>query len=391
MHESPTNKSDKPSALNDIRVAYIIDNLRREGTQTALVNLVEGLVPRGYRCRVYCLNDSHPDNVSRLQSHGAEVVVYGKWQTLSLVGPVRLFTDLLRWRPHVLQTQLFTSDISGRVLGALAGVPVRISSIRGINSHKQPWQFVCDRLTVSLVHTVTLNSPAAIPFAQAFEGVRPDQTVYIPNGIKLVSYDYMQARADVLAELGLPPDITLLGVVGRLETVKGHMYLIDAFAHLAYSLPNTILLIIGDGSLRAELEVAVARHQLTERVRFLGIRRDVPRLLVALDLCVHPSLREGMPNAIMEAMAAGCPVVASDVGGIKELLIDGESGWLVPPQDSTALAAALQDALTNRAEAHRRGAAAARRVMQYFSFDAMVQSYDELYRRLLSSKGIPSV
>jgi glycosyltransferase involved in cell wall biosynthesis len=379
MQKLPTTR---PAPL--IRIAYVIDNLRREGTQTALINLIEGLVPRGYECRVYCLNNAHPAIVGQLESAGARVVVYGKWQTLTLVGLARLFAELLRWRPHIIQTQLFASDISGRVLGALSGVPVRLSSIRGINRNKRPWQLVCDRLTVPLVQAVTFNSSAAVPFAQAFEGVRPHQVVHIPNGIAFVPHDRASARAALQDELSIPPERVLLGSVGRLEPVKGHVYLVDAFAQIAADLPHSVLLIAGEGSQRAALEAAAARHLLGERVRFLGLRGDVPRLLAALDLYVHPSLHEGMPNAVMEAMAAGCPIVASEVGGIPELLVDGESGWLVAPQDSAALAAALRYALTHEAEARRVGAAAARRVAERFSLNAMVQSYDDLYRRLLA-------
>lgn len=385
MRKPLTTRRDVSSLVPRIRVAYIIDNLRREGAQTALINLVEGLVPRGYECRVYCLNNAHPTITTQLESHGARVIIYGKWQILTLVGLVRLFVELLRWRPHLLQTQLFASDISGRILGKLAGVPVRISSIRGINRDKRPWQFVFDRLTVPLVHTVTLNSAAAFPFAQAFEGVRPYQVVHIPNGIKFAPHDRATARPELLAELRLTPESTLIGSVGRLEPIKGHTYLVDAFARLAAELPHIFLLIVGEGSLRPLLEAAAARAHLSERVHLLGTRSDVPRILAALDLYVHPSLSESMPNAIMEAMVAGCPIVASGVGGIPELLVEGKSGWLVPPEDSPALAAALRHALTHEEEARRMGAAAAQRVAQQFSFDAMVQSYDGLYRRLLAS------
>jgi glycosyltransferase involved in cell wall biosynthesis len=363
-----------------VKIAFIIDNLRREGTQLALVKLVSGLAQRGYAQRVYCLNNAHATIVQALEEHGAQVHVYGKAQIFSGIGLLHLARDLRTWQPHIVQTQLFVSDCVGRTLAPLAGVSKVVSQIQTRNIDKHLWQLWLDNLTVRYVRWVVFNSRAAIPFALTHEGVHPDQVVYIPDGVVQHDVNPFQARQQVQHELGLSPDQPLIGMVGRLFPQKGYPYLLEAMAKVVQAFPSVVLLIIGDGPERAALQHKVAALGLDQHVHFLGVRNDVPVLLAALDVYVHSSLFEGTPNAVREAMAAGKPIVATSVDGTREILADRQTGWLVMPGDAPALAQQLIYALGHLEESRLFGAAA-KQASQSFSVDAMVAAYDALYTR----------
>ncbi len=183
-------------------------------------------------------------------------------------------------------------------------------------------------------------------------------------------------------ELGLGESL-LIGVTGRLRPEKGHRFLIEAFARVGPTLPEARLLVVGDGSLAGELKALAEKLGLGERVVFTGFRRDIPRVLAALDLFVLPSISEGLGTAVLEAAAAGVPVIASDVGGVPDILGRQERGRLVPPGDAAALAEAILQWAADRAGARRRAEAAAAFVREHFSERALVEGTEAVYRRLL--------
>ena len=366
-----------------IRIFYVIDTLDRGGTQTALYHLVDKLPAHRYRQRIYCLNDSVNDDVLRkLQEAGAEVVVVGKWKLLFFVGLLRLYLDFRRLRPHVVQTYLSYGDLIGRVLARITGVPVLLSSIRARNLAKRSFLFHLDRLTMPWVRKVVFNSKLVIPFSLERESVSSKQVVYIPNGVerKLGPKGYFRKK------LQIDTDIPVIGNVGRLDPQKGHIYLLVAFQRLLTSLSEARLILAGQGHLRDELDKEVAQRNLKEQVHFIGDCSDMGSFFSDIDLYVHSALFEGMPNAVMEAMAAGLPVVATDVDGTKELIVSGETGWLVPAEDPAKLAECMEYALMHSEEARHIGQAAARRMEDEFSVDKMARAYDRLYREEL---GLP--
>ena len=370
-----------------IRIGYVIDSLRRDGTQTALMNLVNGLAERGYEQRVYCLNNvAHPDVLRFLTDSGAAVVVVGKAQLVTLVGLNRIFSEFRHWRPHIVQTFLPFADAIGRTLARVAHVPIIVSAVRARNVEKRWWQFLLDRKTVRWVDRIIFNSKQVIPFALAREGVRPEQAIYIPNGVEVKPQDCLLAARRIRSDLGIAPATNVIGTVGRLHLQKGHRYLLSAFAQVLTEVPDAALLIVGDGPLRGELEAEAGRLGIVRQVYFLGERGDVPDLLCCMDVYVQASLYEGMPNAVMEAMAAGKPVIATEVDGTQELIEDGETGWLVEASDMRTMAERIVYALKNVTEARSVGAAAAQRICRDFSLDNMINAYDQLYQGLVAEK-----
>ena len=372
-----------------MRITYLIDNLLRAGTQTALGYLVEGLGARGYRQEIFCLNRRFdPGVVAALETVGARVIVLGKAQLLTGNGLGRLYAALRR--SDVLQTFLPASDIVGRTMGRLARVPRIVTSIRARNIDKKLWQLWLDRQTMHWAHKVVFNAGAVVKFSMEKEGVRPEQVIVIPNGVRFRAPSGRGRQ--VLAGI-VPPDAPVIGTVGRLRPQKGHAVLIEALARIRDrtlrlrsgqgswhgSGQAAHLLVIGDGELREALESQVHEAGLAKRVHFLGVRADLPDLFAAMDVYAHPAFFEGMPNAVMEAMAAGLPVVATDVDGTRELIEDGETGWLVVPGDAEALAGRLGEVLADLETARTVGAAGANFVRKGFSVERMVAGFEGVY------------
>jgi glycosyltransferase involved in cell wall biosynthesis len=208
----------------------------------------------------------------------------------------------------------------------------------------------------------------------------PDLKVrVVHNGIRLTPFEG-SANAGLRDKLTEGSDLPVVFTPARLHAQKGHMYLLQAAAHIL----DAIFVLAGDGPERRPLEELCLRLGLEGRVRFLGHREDIPQLLATCDLFVLPSLYEGLPLSVLEAMASGKPVVATGVGGTDEVVVHGSTGMLVPPMNVTALAVAIGAILADQTMAARFGEAGRKRVAQMFSAEAMVRGVSEVYDELIA-------
>jgi glycosyltransferase involved in cell wall biosynthesis len=206
----------------------------------------------------------------------------------------------------------------------------------------------------------------------------------ISNGVDTSEFERPGNKQALCKELGLEQDAHLAVLVGRLHEQKGHRYLIEAVPTIIDRFPKTHFLLIGEGELRASLEKQVDELGLKPHVIFMGIRHDVPDILAAVDLFLLPSLWEGLSIALLEAMAAAKPIVASAVSGTNQVMISGETGLLVPPGSSQALAEAILQVLADPVRARRMGSAARQHVIKNFSAQKQAKEHLNLYRRLLT-------
>jgi glycosyltransferase involved in cell wall biosynthesis len=358
-----------------MKIAYFIDNLRGDGTQHALTQLVQGLAKRGHSQKVLCLNDSYDVViVNELRSTTVEDRIVGKTALASGYGLMSVTTWLERERFDAVVTMLFAADVIGRLLARWNGVPRIISSLRARNVHYSWLQRWLVRATINLADTIIINTAHARDFAVREEGVSPDRIRVIPNGVSVEIFSNPISQTLLREKLSLPKTGWLLGTVGRLTKQKG----IDILLH-ALSLTSNRdfnLVIFGTGGDEARLRALAVKLGLESYVHFAGYRRDLPTLLGALDLYVHPARFEGMPNAMLEAMAAACPIIATAVDGNRELIDDGKHGWLISSESPKELAKAIDKALSNPKEARRRGALAHERAREEFSINSMVAAWE---------------
>lgn len=356
------------------RVCLLINDLARAGAEAQLVELALGLKARRYSVEVVLLkarNDFSPG----LAEAGVPVTALRRagWWDVAVLW--RLYRHLRQARPDVLHSFLFLANLAGVMAGRFARVPRVVVSLRCSYEAMlgRFWRRVA-RWSHRRADRVIVNSEATRR-EEVEAGFPPERLDYVPNGIRLAA-----APAPERAALELPEGPLVLSV-GQLEAVKGQRYLIDAWAAVRAAVPDATLLLLGDGSLRAELEELTRRQGVAASVRFLGFREPALPYLLACDLLVQPSLTEGMPNAVLEAMAARRPVVATRVGGLPDVVSDGETGVLVPPADPQALARAIVGLLANPDRRAAMGEAAGRRVRDRFPVERMVTLTEEAYRR----------
>jgi glycosyltransferase involved in cell wall biosynthesis len=373
-----------------LRILYVVGNFVAGGAERHLLELWRRVDRDDFEIEIACFR--------REGRFLAEVEALG-WPVRELAvgrrlygpggarGLLRLVRHALAFRPHVIHGYLFGPNLFASIAGRLARVPVVAVAKRNVDAFETPRQVAVQRLAHRLATHVTAVSEAVAGTAVAL-GVPRARVTVIPNGVDADRYSPASGARVSRAELvgGDEDDAPLIGSVGCLAPRKDYGALLEALASLGRSGRAFRAVLVGDGPERGRLEARAEALGLGGRVRFLGERGDVERLLPALDVFVLSSREEGIPNALLEAMAAGRPSVATAVGGTPEVLTAGETGWLVPPGDPGALAAALEEALAHPDEARRRGAAARRAVEERMSIDAMVRRYEEFYRAAVAGE-----
>jgi glycosyltransferase involved in cell wall biosynthesis len=361
-----------------MKIVYFIDHLRPDGAQNLLRQLVEGLAARGHDQTVICLNDSWDQVlVDHLREAGANVYIVGRLALATGYGLLSIWRRLRGTRFDVAVTLLFVSDVIGRAIAKAAGIPSIVTTLLTRNVDYTRLQRLLVRSTMPWADTVIISSIHLRDFGIAEEGAKPDRIWVVPHSIQVEDYDMKRDQVSLREEFGLPASGFLLGTVGRLTYQKGFDVLVNALSMSARNEFN--LLIFGVGEDEPELRALADKLHLRERVCFAGYRHDLPRLLGSLDLYLQPSRFEGMPLALLGAMAAACPIVATSVDGNRDLIEEGVHGWLVPPENPAGLARAIEEALGDPNEARRRGSAARQRVAAHFSVEAMVLAWEKLF------------
>jgi glycosyltransferase involved in cell wall biosynthesis len=367
-----------------VRVFYLVDTLNVGGTESQMAATALHLSRLRYDVTVGCLRAEGP-LLNLLMNAGIPVVEFPKKKTLlSLNGMyqlLRIVFFILRNKFQVIHTHDLWANLLGVPAAWLAGTPIIVSSRRYLADLEwyTPWRSRIMRTIYRLSTHVVVNSEPVRDLLLTRYGLHPEKVRVIRNAVD--SRRFVVIRRDKKELLpGIDEGVKLIAVVANMYSpVKGHHRLVDAARTVCRLHPDATFLLIGDGPERSKVEKQVATAELGKNFIFLGRRKDVPELLACCDLSVLPSEAEGLPNAVLEAMAAGLPVVATRVGGTPEIIEHDVSGLLVSSQDTEALAGAIVRILENRDLAARLAQAGQKRMRTHFSFDRLLAELERLY------------
>jgi glycosyltransferase involved in cell wall biosynthesis len=371
-----------------VRVLLLSTSMGMGGADQQLLSAALGLRDRGHEVRIVSLTPLG-EMGARARAAGLRTdsleMRRGIPDPRGLARLVRLVRD---WRPTVLHSHMLHANLMARAVRLFAPIPAVVSTIHNIYEGGR-LRMLGYRLTNGLVDHMTIISQAA---ADRFirERIVPSALLeVVPNGVDTERYHGVPAgtREHLRASLGLTSEFAWLAV-GRFETAKDYPTMLRAFNRVRPRRPDAVLLLVGRGSLQAETQALAASLGLEDRVRFVGTREDVPEFMTVADGYVMSSAWEGMPMVLLEAAAAGLPIVATRVGGNQEVVQDGATGFLVPPVDDQALAAAMLR-LMGLPPADRRamGARGHEHVRQHYGLARVVDRYEAAYREVLRRKG----
>lgn len=363
-------------------MGLVITELDVGGAERSLVALATGLDRARWNPRVFALGPEGP-LAAPIRAEGLRVECLGVNARRPVQAVRRLASALRSHGPELVQSFLFHANLAARLAGPLAGGPWVVGGLRVAERQKR-WHLSMDRTTLRLATGAVCVSEGVRRFSRDVGGWPDERLTVIPNGVDVTRID--RAEPADRAALGVAEEAFLILFVGRLHVQKGLHTLMDAAERLRAARPGLDwrIALVGEGPERLGLTERIASSPaLRGRVLFLGQRDDVPALLKASDLFVLPSLWEGMPNALLEAMAARRAAIGTAVEGTEDLILPGETGWLVPPTDVEGLAASLIDAASDPARLRCFGEAARARVEAEFTPGASVRAYEHLWAGLL--------
>lgn len=368
-------------------IAHVLHRLDYGGLENGLINLINGLPVTAYRHAIVCLTGAG-DFQHRLQRPEVPVYTLNKNPGQDPVAYLRLFRLLRQLAPTAVHTRN-TGTLDCQILARLAGVPHRIHGYHGFDTNDltgtRVWPNLVRRSCDPFVqHYVAVSGQIATWLAQTL-GVRPARIAQICNGVDTHRFQPGQAWASGAPLTRAAPRV--IGTVGRFQTVKNQQLLVQACGLIRRTAPDLLgtwaLRLVGDGPDRALLEAAIKTEGLESLATLTGWDNDVPAALAGLSVFVLPSLNEGLSNTLLEAMACGLPAIATAVGGNPELVVEGETGFLIPSNAPAVLAERLLRYLRLPALAQTHGRAARARVEENFGIQRMLLDYHRLYQKVL--------
>ncbi len=388
--DTSTENSDKEHRPRR-RVFFLLDSFMLGGTETQAVELARRLDPAHYQVTLGCLRMSGP-LLERLSGTSVRIVNIdlgaGVDSSSGVFAILKLARLLRKERMQILHAHDLWSNLAGMAAAMLARVPVIITSQRDL-SH-DAWYGTYRRRFLRLMQS---RSSAVVTNAKAIrdglidrDGVPAAKILVVYNGVDLERFRTSVDRTQIIRGSEGKKLIVLVG--NMISEVKGHSVLISAAMEVVRRHPEVQFVLVGDGKMRAQFESQVAVSGLTQHFAYLGRRIDIPQILASCDIAVLPSLAEGLPNAVLEYLAAGLPVVASALGGNVEVIQDGVNGLLVPPQNPQALSDALLRLLDDPQLAWHLANSGRNHVANNFSFERMVAEVDNLYTKLLWKAGV---
>jgi sugar transferase (PEP-CTERM/EpsH1 system associated) len=373
-------------------VVHLVSQLDVGGLETGLMNLITHMPPERYRHAIVCLCDGG-DHHAHIRERGVEVISLHKRAGSDFGHYLRMYRALRALQPDLVHTRNLPG-MKGQLVAALAGVKLRVHGEHGrdiadLHGKRRRYRLLRRLLRPLIGHFIAVSGELE-QWLIEHVGAEPARVSQISNGVDSVQFHPRLGPPAAVGPSGfMQENAYVIGSVGRMDEIRGHLTLVEAFLRLIAS-PHPAhqrlrLMVIGDGPMRAECQAMLNRAGAAHRAWLPGGRADIPQLLRAMDLFVLPSLAEGSSSAILEAMATGLPVVATNVGGNPELVHPGFTGILVPPMSPDVMAAAIADYCRIPEMGARHGARARSQVIARHSLPAMARSYLAIYDSLTGS------
>ncbi|MDD5454220.1 MAG: glycosyltransferase [Candidatus Ratteibacteria bacterium] len=367
------------------RIVYLITELDVGGAENSLYQLVTHLNPQKFS-PVVCSLDGKGKIAEKLRDRGIEVACLGAKSKFDITVFLKLIKFLKRQRPQILHTYLFHANFLGRIAGWICNVPIIISSVRVMEKEKAHHLYL-DMFTQWMVDKEICVSKEVEKFMIKSAHISPSKLTTIYNGINTSDFLSLndEGKNKKKGELSISGFNPVIGTIARLTTQKGIRYLLEAFRIILKDFPNCCLLIVGQGPRERELKTLSGELGISSNVKFLGFREDAAEIIDLMDVFVLPSLWEGMPNVVLEAYALGKPVVATGVGGTREIIKDGETGFLISSCDWKHLAQYVKLLIENPQMRGEFGARGREFVNNNFSLDKMIKDTETLYEELINN------
>jgi len=367
------------------RILIFTNSFRIGGSEGQALQLIKHIDRSQFEVHVACFDREGP-LLDQLPSDVGDIAAF------PLTGFVRpgtvrqaaRFVALLRnAKIEIVQTFDLYTNVFGLPLARCAGVPVTVGSRRDHGVKRTAWQMRAERWSLQLATRVVVNAEAIKHRLLEDKVVEGERVYVIKNGLDLSRYSLGQQKCAGMS--GFDANHVVFGVVANLRPEKGHLMFVRAARAVATACPEARFVLAGDGAMRQNIEESVKALNLCDKVRLLGAVKDVPGVLRDVDVLVSPSDTEGLPNAVLEAMAASKAVVATDAGGTRELVSDGLTGYLVPIGDADQLASRMIALCRAPSKRESMGLSARRQVEQYYTVEYIAKRFALLYRELVAS------
>lgn len=366
---------------NKINIMHIVFSLECGGLENVAIDLAERLNSGAFNSCICCL-DTFGELTNEAKKKNIEVILVKRTPGKDFILPFRLARVMKERNIHLSHTHNLGPLLYGSLAAKLAGVRVVINTRHGREKkHRSSYIWNINDAVVAI-------SEDAKREMLKWNRINIKKTMVIYNGIDIDKYSNQQNGSEAKKALNIEPSTLVVGTVARLSPEKDQYTLIEAFSKMVNKIDDAKLIFVGDGVLKEELVNYAQKLGVSNKVIFLGFKDDVYNILPVFDVFTLSSLTEGVSLTLLEAMAMKRPVVATNVGGNPEVVIDRVTGFLVPSKDSEKMADAIIKILQNSELAQKMGAAGRRRVEEKFSLERMVKEYEALYLECLARKGV---
>jgi len=346
--------------------------------------VILGINPQKYQTIfIYLMGNSDEPSYFELKGYKTFYISRKKNLRMFNLWTIWKLTGVLKQeKVDILHCHLHKASVYGAIAAGVAGVPVVFSHVHGLNRSKSWQRKLINRLVLRKVNKIfAVGESVRKDVLESNPFLSPEKVVSLGNSIDYGRYNQVEiSKQQAKEDIGLKADSFVFGTIGRLTLTKGYSYLIEAFARLKEQIPSAHLIFVGEGRLQNELEQQAAETPYADSIHFLGPRSDITSILKAIDVFVLSSIAEGLPRSLLEAMAARVPCVGTKVGGIPEILADGEFGYLVSPKDDDALAEAMMK-IANISEQEREKLIkkARQRVADEYSHEIVRKKLENIY------------